>query len=128
MATLQQVRDKANTKLATFWSALQTREDACFAQTGRYFQLLWTSLPLDGADTQATFQFRTDLDYVNQINTSWSDTLPFMLEVHEWDAGYMAICTINHEGTLYQRSRTNTNVDSGWFILEAPHDPRYGSH
>lgn len=122
MATLQEVRDKANAKLATFWTALQTRQDAYFAKHNKYFQLLaGSNLTLDGADTPFSVTLPSDERYVVDIDTAWSDTVPFKIEVHEWTgldgAGYRAIVTVNFEGTLYQRQRTNLNEDTGWYVV-----------
>lgn len=43
MATLQQIRDKADVVLANFWQALTIKQDAYFAKHGKYFQLLVTN-------------------------------------------------------------------------------------
>jgi hypothetical protein len=121
MATLQQIRTKANDKLAEIWPNLQARQDAYFAKHGKYFQLLaGSALTLDGADTAFTVQLPSDELYAIDINTAWSETVPFQLEVHEWRSGYLAIVTINHEGTLYRRMRKNTNEDTGWSVLLDP--------
>lgn len=121
MATLLQVRNKADAKLATFWSALQTRQNAYFAKHGKYFQLLAGSdLTLDGADTPFTVISPSDEVHTIDIDTSWSDTVPFKIEIHEWvgpngDLGYKGIVTVNYQGTLYRRERDSQNVDSGWY-------------
>lgn len=120
MATLLQVRNKADAKLATFWSALQTRQNAYFTKHGKYFQLLAGSdLTLDGADTTFSVISPPDEKYVIDIDTSWSDTVPFKIEIHEWVGpngnGYRGIVTVNYQGTLYQRTRDSDAVDSGWY-------------
>lgn len=116
--TLAQLKTKANAKLATFWGALQTRQDAYFAKHGKYFQLLAGSeITLDGTDTTFSVISPSDEVHTIDIDTAWSDTVPFRIEVHEWvgdTRGYTAIATVNHEGTLYRRSRNSDNVDSGW--------------
>lgn len=122
MATLLQVRDKANAKLALFWTALQTRQDAYFAKHGKYFQLLAGSdLTLDGLNTPFVVRSPSDEKFVLSIDTAWSDTVPFKIVVDEWvgvgtDTGYRATVTINYQGTLYQRTRDSKNVDSGWAV------------
>ena len=40
MATLTQLRDKANTVLTKFWQWLVTAQDAYYAKHGKYFQLI----------------------------------------------------------------------------------------
>lgn len=130
MATLLQVRDKANAKLATFWSALQVRQDAYFAKHGKYFQLLaGSNLTLDGADTPFSVVSPPDEKYVVDIDTSWSDVVPFKIEIREWyggkqGAGYKGIVTINYQGTLYRRTRTSTGEDTGWSIYTEPINPK----
>jgi hypothetical protein len=121
MATLQQVRDKANAKLSTFWSALQTRQNAYFAKHGKYFQLrAGSNLTLDGGDTAFSVVSPSDEKHTIDIDYAWSDTVPFQIRIDEWvgvgnDRGYRAMVTINHEGTLYRRTRDSNNVDSGWY-------------
>jgi hypothetical protein len=127
MPTLNQVRTKANNKLTTFWQALQTRQDAYFAKHGKYFQLLVGSeLTLDGADTTFSVVSPSDEAHTIDIDYAWSDTVPFQIEVHEWTGsqpGYRGIVTINHEGTLYRRERTNTGEDTGWNTYTPPTSP-----
>jgi hypothetical protein len=123
MATLAQVRDKANAKLTTFWSALQTRQNAYFTKHGKYFQLLAGSdLTLDGADTTFSVVSPSDEVHTIDIDYAWSDTVPFRIEIHEWlggfaGTGYRGVVTVNHEGTLYRRERDSDNVDSGWYVV-----------
>lgn len=121
MPTLNQVRNKANAKLTTFWQALQTRQDAYFAKHGKYFQLLaGSNLTLDGEDTPFAVVSPEGEQHPQDIDYAWSDTVPFKIEVHEWvgsDRGYLGIVTINHEGTLYRRTRDSNNVDSGWSVF-----------
>lgn len=119
--TLIKLRTKANAKLTTFWSALQTRQEAYFSKHGKYFQLLaGSNLTLDGADTPFSVVSPPDERFIIDIDTSWSDTVPFKLEVHEWrgqTAGYTGIVTINHEGTLYQRQRNSDGEDTNWYVF-----------
>ena len=119
--TLAQLKTKANAKLATFWTELQTREDAYFAKHGKYFQLLvGSNLTLDGADTAFSVVSPSDETHIVDIDTAWSDTVPFQIQVHEWmgeTIGYKGIVTVNHEGTLYRRERDSANVDSGWYVV-----------
>jgi hypothetical protein len=129
MATLQEVRDKANAKLATFWGALQTREDAYFAKHGKYFQLLvGSTLTQDGADTTFSVVSPSDEAHLVDIDTSWSDTVPFQIEVHEWGGGYAgtgykAIATIKHNDTLYRRERDSNQVDTNWYEFNITPNP-----
>lgn len=125
MATLQQVRDKANTKLADIWGKLQTRQDAYFAKYGKYFQLLVTG----GRDVENGEEYpftaipALDEAHVLDIDTSWSELVPFEIEVHEWvgsgsDRGYKGIVTVTHNGTIYRRERDSNSVDTGWYVYD----------
>ena len=123
MATLQQVRDKANAKLVTFWAALQTRQNIYFTNHGKYFQLLIGSgLTIDGDDTLFTVVSPSDEAHAIDIDYRWSDTVPFQIEVHEWvsasSAGYRSIVTVNYQGTLYRRERDSDNVDTNWYLVQ----------
>lgn len=117
--TLQQLKTKANAKLTTFWTALQTRQDAYFSKHGKYFQLLVGSdLTESGADTTFSVVSPPDEMYKVDIDTAWSDTVPFQIDVHEWfgeTIGYKAICTVLYQGKKYRRERDSQNVDSGWY-------------
>lgn len=120
MATLQQVRDKANAKLATLWPVLQAKQDAYFMKHGKYFQLLAGSdLTLDGADTPFMVVTPSDEIHIIDIDIAWSETVPFKIEVKEWvgkeNVGYLARVTVNHQGTLYRRERDSNNNDTNWY-------------
>lgn len=120
MPTLNQVRNKANAKLTTFWQALSTRQDAYYTKHGKYFQLLIGSeLTPDGEDTAFSVVSPNDEMHPLDIDYTWSDTVPFQIEVHEWvgpeGAGYKGIVTVLHEGTMYRRVRTNTGEDTNWY-------------
>lgn len=122
MATLTEVRNKANAKLATFWSSLQTRQNAHFAKHGKYFQLLaGSNLTESGADTPFVVVSPSDEKYVVDIDTAWSDTVPFQIEVHEWvgtnSKGYKGVVTVMVNGTKYRRERDSDNNDTNWYEL-----------
>jgi hypothetical protein len=119
--TLAQLKTKANAKLATFWVELQSRQDAYFTQHGKYFQLLvGSNLTVDGADTTFSVVSPSDEAHLIDIDTAWSDTVPFQIEVHEWvgnDRGYRAIATAENNGSFYRRERDSNNVDTNWYLV-----------
>lgn len=122
MATLKQVRDKANAKLETFWGALSTRQDSYFAKHGKYFQLLVGSeLTQDGADTSFSVVLPSDETNIIDIDTSWTDTVPFQLSVHSTNGpdghSYIGRVRIKHNEDIYQRTRDSFGNDSGWNLL-----------
>lgn len=122
MATLAQIRDKADTKLAKFWVALQSKQDAYFAKHGKYFQLLVTpsSYVVDGVDSDFINQVPNDEKFVIDREFAFAEKMPFQIEVHEWvvgkEAGYRAHVYVQLlDGRVFSRNRDNSQVDSGWF-------------
>lgn len=126
MATLIEVRNKANAKLADMWPKLQTRQDAYFVRHGKYFQLLaGSALTDDGADTTFSVVSPSDEMHVIDIDTTWSETVPFQIEIHEWvgtsGKGYKGIVTVKHNGTKYRRERDSDNNDTNWYeVIDSP--------
>lgn len=118
MATLTQIRDKANAKLTDFWVALQTRQDSYFAKHGKYFQLIITDPVVDGVDT--TWELRTPSDerHIADVGFSFNSPIPFQIVVDEWVGeikGHTATATIELlNGRRFTRSRNSEQVDSGW--------------
>ena len=119
MATLAQIRTKANTKLTEFWQALSTRQDAYFAKHGKYFQLLVTSPVVDGADT--VWELRTPSDEIHALDVgfTFNSPIPFSISVDEWvgdTVGYSVTATIKLlDGRIFSRKRDSNQVDSDWY-------------
>lgn len=119
MATLKQIRDKADAKLAEFWSLLSQKQDGYFSKHGKYFQLLVTDEVVDGVDT--TFEVRkpSDEKYAVDVDIDFNSPLPFTIQVDEWtkgkEAGYSATVWIKlSSGDMYTRTREHTGQDTGW--------------
>lgn len=131
--TLTEVRNKANAKLATFWTALQTRQDAYFVKHKRYFQLLvGNTLEADGVDSAFSVNLPSDEKNIVDIDTSWSDSLPFRIEVNAFDAqgqrGYTATAHIKLlNGDVYVRSRTLLDTRTVGKIFDVGTGKRVGS-
>lgn len=122
MATLAQIRDKADTQLAKFWTALQTKQDAYFAKHGKYFQLLVTpsNAVIDGIGSDFSNRVPSDEKFVIDREFAFAEKIPFQIEVHEWvsgkGAGYRAHVYVQLlDGRIFSRNRDNSQVDSGWF-------------
>lgn len=123
MTTLKQIRQKADAKLADFWSVLTTKQDAYFAKHGRYFQLLISpdTSVIDGVDSSFTKRTPTDERFVVDVDFPWTDKIPFQIEVHEWvgngdDKGYKAIVWVElADGRIFTRNRDSNQNDSGWY-------------
>jgi len=128
MATLQQVRDKANAKLATLWPVLVSHQDAYFAKHGKYFQLMRTNEVVDGVDTEYSPTPAPDEQHLADVDTNWSDTIPFQLYVDEHVApegngfSLTAIVTLLN-GDKYLRRRNSYGEDTGWVVH---HDWQFG--
>ena len=119
MATLQQIRDKADAKLAEFWPILVLKQDAYFAKYGKYFQLRITSKVIDGIDTIFEVKTPSDEKYPQDADLTFSSPIPFQIQVDEWvnnnGSGYSG--TVHVEllnGDVYTRTRNNLKVDTGW--------------
>jgi len=122
MATLIQVRNKANDRLTTLWSVITSKQDAYFATHGTYFGFNWTpsAPPLEGEDTTFIINRPSRFHVSEDVDFTGETTVPFSVQIIRHDGatqGYTAYIRINHEGTIYQRSRTNTGDDSGWGVL-----------
>lgn len=122
MATLKQIRDKADTQLAKFWVRLQQKQDAYFAKHGKYFQLLVSpeNAVIDGVDSNFLVRTPSDEKFVLDRDFSFTEKVPFQIVVDEWvgkeNAGYKATVYIQiADGRVFSRSRDNSNNDSGWF-------------
>lgn len=113
MATLAELRTKANTQLADFWSRLKEKEEAYFQKNGRYFQLLVTpeSHVVDGVDSDFATRLPSDERKVVDVDFAWTKKVPFSISVdtfqNEEAQGYVANVHIQlQSGGIYQRSRT----------------------
>lgn len=110
--TLQQIKDQADAKLATLWTAVQNKEAAYFAANGRYWQGLKTHTvnPADGNETlpnvgTATPYYQSDPYPLAIRNTA----LPMALEIHQYQCpdgtkGYQAFVYVTVLGETYTRS------------------------
>ena len=87
--TLAELRDKADAKLATFWSALVTKEEAYFAKHGRYFGFNWSPSTevVDGVDTNFVLNPPSRFFVAEDVSFP-ATTVPFQIQV------------IRHEGPL----------------------------
>lgn len=125
MATLAQIRDKADTQLAKFWAALQLKQDAYFAKHGKYFQMLVSPVNavVDGLDSDYVNRVPSDEVFVVDREFSFAKKIPFQIVVDEWvspdgTAGYKATVYVQLlDGRIFTRNRDSNQVDSGWSEL-----------
>ena len=140
MATLIEIRDKANAKVAILWPIIQAKEDAYFAKHGTYFGLQWSpsSPVVDGVDTDLIIDKPSRGNVLEDIDFT-IESVPFQLSIERigqnsprntaakgeqivyGDNGdtYKAWIRVQlPNGDVYMRSRTRDNEDSGWFKFE----------
>lgn len=134
--TLQELRDKANAKLADLWPILQAKEEAYFTKHGQYFGLRWSPNAdvVDGIDTAfapeypsraiqkldvvfaaVDVPFRMLIERINQTapnNTAPFGEPPVYGPTAESYRVWVSVTLPN--GDTYQRSRTRDGIDSGW--------------
>lgn len=133
MATLVQIRDKANAKLATMWTELKTRQEAYFQKHRRYFQLRASSnLVADGVDTPFSLVPPSDEAFVVDLGGAWTDSVPFQIIVdafyEEKKRGYTATVYIKLlNGDIYTRSRTLLDERTVGKIFDPQTGKRIGS-
>lgn len=123
MATLTQIRDKANAKLATLWPVIQAKEASYFAKHGKYFSLMATQEVADGVDTTISPIHPHDEQHQADVQLTFDTPVPFQLRIDEWvgpsGAGYVATVRIKLlNGTIYTRSRDINDNDTGWSVFK----------
>jgi hypothetical protein len=122
MATLKQIRDKADAKLTEFWQLLSAKQDAYFAKHGKYFQLLVTSDVVDGVDTVFEVRKPNDEKNVVDVDFEFNSPIPFQIKVDEWvgwrTTGYSATAIVQLvTGEKYRRTHHSNGEDSGWALI-----------
>lgn len=113
MATLKQIRDKANAQLALFWSELTTRQDAYYAKHGTYFGFNWTpALAIeDGIDTDlGEIQRPSRKHHAVDVSFPVNTKLPFQIQVirHVGPLGHGYTATVKVQlvdGRVYARDK-----------------------
>lgn len=123
--TLTELRDKADTVLAQFWTALRTRQNAYYAKHGKYFQLLIspTDMVVGGVDTDYAVRHPSSERYIDDVSFAFTSKVPFQIRIDEWVGpqgnGYSATVWVQlPNGNMYTRTRDNSNHDSGWSKYE----------
>jgi hypothetical protein len=113
MATLQQIKDKADAKLVTAWGILQTKEDAYFDIHRTYFGFNWTPATevVDGVDTTFGDLQRPSRKHVAvDVSFPTNDLVPYQIQVSrhvgESEQGYTAIVRVKLlNDDVYTRAR-----------------------
>lgn len=112
--TLAELQQKANTKLAAFWTLLKTKQENYLIKHDNYFQLLISPQTpvIDGADTPFTLRIPSDIAvHTVDIDFPWTDLIPFQIVVNVWggqenNRGFEATVTAQlPDGRIFSRSR-----------------------
>ena len=111
MATLAQVKSKANPLLLNLKGKIDTWEDRFYAKHGRYFQLLVTpsTKVQDGADVDLVVRHPSDVVAPHEIelDVQWGQKYPFQIEVQTHQLGdvwdYTIRVQIEVNGITYER-------------------------
>ena len=124
MATLQEIRDAVDAKLATLWTAIQAKEDAYFLANGRYWQGLRTHtvIPTEGTETLPSVGVVTPTDQPDPWPVALrTATLPMSLQIDVYNGpeglGYQATVTVSVLGRYYRRAAQvgpETDRAYGW--------------
>ncbi|MHA2067220.1 MAG: hypothetical protein ACXABY_22860, partial [Candidatus Thorarchaeota archaeon] len=117
MATLTQIRNKANTKLGEFWDLLLPRQEAYRLKWDNYFQLLVTNPVVDGSDTTWEIKYASDQPTImrNDVQFEFNSPVPFQVEVNAWgtspNRGFITTAVIELlDGRKFTRSRSYTDT------------------
>ena len=121
MATLKQIRDKADAKLADWWPGFVAKQEVYRAKHDTYFGFNWTPVlnVINGADTDfGELQRPSRKHHASDIVFPTSEKMPYQMQVirhHGKDHGYTATVRVHLlNGDSYTRSRNNLNKDTGW--------------
>lgn len=121
MASLAQIRNKANAVLSNFWDALILRQEAYFLKHGRFFTLDVTNSVVDGVDTPLEIRVHKD-DVPLDVNLNFNSPVPFQIQVIDTvgdTVSFRAIATVELlNGDKYQISRKATPVLDGNSIVD----------
>lgn len=112
MATLQQIKDQVDSKLATLWTAIQNKEAAYFSANGRYWQGLRTHTvnPADGVEVLPNIGTSAPAYQGDPYPTAIRNTaMPMSIEIHQYRTpagvfGYQAWVYVTVLGETYTRS------------------------
>lgn len=115
MATLTQIRNKADAVLSTFWDALAIKQEAYHLKHGKYFQLVVTSPVVDGADTTFEVIHPSDEAHMVDVGFSFNSPIPFKINVDTWgdtpSRGYRATAIVELlDGRKFTCSRSLTDT------------------
>lgn len=130
MATLAQIRNAVDAKLASLWGTIQTRQDAyAAAHDGRYWQGLRTATitPVDGVAVLPDVGQNTPTDQpVAWPAAILTVPLAMALQIDVYDGpagqGYVATVQVSVLGQTYERAAQvgpETWRQYGWRLVDA---------
>lgn len=115
MATLTQIRNKANTVLSNLWDGLAIRQESYRLKNDKYFQLLGTAPVVDGENTVMTITSPSDEKFSTDVQFNFASPIPFSVQVDEWgndtEKGYSMTAVVELlDGRRFKRSRKLTDT------------------
>lgn len=114
MPTLQEVRDKVDTRLAQIWPVITNRQDTYFQLHGRYWQGIIDpqSLITDATDTDLDSSLHpTDQQetWLDMFGAQLPAQLPMQIQIDAYQSveghGFVATVYVKFNGNIYSRSR-----------------------
>lgn len=124
MATLAEIRDAVDAKLAGLWAAIQNKQDAYFLAHGHYWQGLRThaTLPTEGTETLPSVGVSIPTDQPDPWPVGIrNSTLPMAIQIDTYFGpegdGYQATVTVSVLGKVYARTAQvgpETDRQVGW--------------
>ena len=125
MATLAQIRDKADSVLVTVWTTLLSKQVSYFSKHDTYFGFNWTpsSEVIGGLDTDfGELQRPSRKHHSVDVSFPASTKLPFQIQVirHNGPLGHGFTAWVRMKlfnGDVYYRSKSHGayGVDNAWY-------------
>jgi hypothetical protein len=116
MATLVQIRNKADASLQEFWDVLSVKQEQYFRRYQDYFQLLHTAPVVDGEDTTFVLTLPSDQSH-RSIEYVFNHTSPIPYQIavqcfgNDKMKGYEVTVVVELlDGRKFTRSRTLTDT------------------
>ena len=113
--TLQELKNKSDTKLVEFWNALLTKQESYRLKRDDYFQLLVTNPVVDGVDTTWEVRHPSDQLITADVDFTFNSPVPFRIRVDSWGTkpsrGFTATAIVElPNGRRFTRSRSYTDT------------------
>lgn len=114
MPTINQLRNEIDSRLTNLWPRIVTRQETYFSNHGRYWQGLWTHIPMPSC-VQQDSGFPDVAPNLNAVPPdvvgTWANienfpaTLCYRIRIDVYTGGFVATVQVKHNGTVYARSQ-----------------------